>query len=494
MPLQTGSAPPVARGEPGWVDALARRTPLVIVGYFAFAALLRATTPGGLGLDEAEIMVQAQSLEASYGAQPPLYAWLQAAAFAVLGPGKPALALVKNAVLASAFLGVWVAARRAGGERRIALAAVLALALIPGVSWEAQRALAHTPLALATAAAALAVFVDLRARGGLGRHLLLGFVLGLGVLSYWSAVFVAAGVFATLVLRRRAPWRHVLAVAAVASVVVAPTAVWYLLHWQEAIGVVGRAEYASAAPLTARLTALTALAHGALATLALPLAALALVLAPRPVGERVDRVAPELRADLSWAVALTAAILAAVVLGMGLSQVKERWLTPVLFAVPLLALLRWPARVNARRLGWMACLAGAVLIGVLAGLQWNWRIGDGEPPPQSEPFAPLADRLAAGADVVLAENEWIGGNLLLRAPELRVLTPENHRLGIEASPPATLVWRASSGETPPAALLALFAERFGAAPALGDVDAVTTPRASPHDAAGPFVILIVEAR
>ncbi|MFP4125140.1 MAG: glycosyltransferase family 39 protein, partial [Alphaproteobacteria bacterium] len=145
-------------------DRVAAAAPLLIVAYFALNGLLRTFVPGGLGLDEAELVLHAQRLELGYGPQPPLYGWLQAAAFALFGVEKAALALVKNAVLATAFLAVWAAARGAGADARLAFAAVLATALVPGITWEAQRALAHTPLALAAAAVALAAFVACRVR------------------------------------------------------------------------------------------------------------------------------------------------------------------------------------------------------------------------------------------------------------------------------------------------------------------------------------------
>jgi 4-amino-4-deoxy-L-arabinose transferase-like glycosyltransferase len=472
------------------VDRVAAAAPLWILGYFALNALLRSIVPGGLGVDEAELVLHAQSLELAYGPQPPLYGWLQAAAFGLFGLEKAALALVKNAVLAGAFLGVWATARRAGADARLAFAAVLAMALIPGITWEAQRALAHTPLALAAASVALAAFVVCRRRGGALAHLLLGAALAVAALSYWSAAFVGFGIVATLVFRRRAPWRDVALVPAPAVLLVAPTALWYGLHLDALGEAAGRVEANVAGPAAT----LAALGEATAATLALPLVALALLLARPPTAPGATGPAPGVRADLAWVVGLGAAAFGVLALAAGLEEVKERYLTPVAFAVPLLMLACFPRRLTAARTRIFAVLVGMVALGVSAGLQWNWRIGDDEPPPQAAPFAPLAARLAADGEVVFAASEWVGGNLRFRAPALAVLTPENAAMRLDVEPPVQLVWQVSRGDDPPPELLALFAERFGRPPRLGGVDRLAAPFARPFETAEPFALHRAVAR
>lgn len=471
-------------------DRVAAAGPLLIVAYFALNGLLRSLVPGGLGLDEAELVLHAQSLELGYGPQPPLYGWLQAAAFALFGVEKAALALVKNAVLATAFLAVWAAARGAGADARLAFAAVLAMALVPGITWEAQRALAHTPLALAAAAVALAAFVACRARGGARAHLVLGAALAAAALAYWSAAFVGLGIVAALVLRRRAPWRHVALALAPPVLLTAPTAVWYLSNRAALVEAASRVEVDAAGPLGT----LAALGEAVAATLALPLAVLALLLA-RPANASGARgLVPDLRTDLSWVSGLALASFAALALATGLDEVKERYLTPVAFAVPL-SVLAWAAgRLTAARARRLAVLVGVVVLGVSAGLQWNWRIGTDGPPPQAAPFAPLAGRIAAEGDVVFAANEWVGGNLRFAAPTLAVLTPDNAAMGLDVAPPVQLVWPAAQGDAPPAELLALFAARFGREPRLAGVDRLQAPYAPPHADAAPFVLRRAVAR
>ncbi|MEO1471701.1 MAG: glycosyltransferase, partial [Pseudomonadota bacterium] len=80
-------------GEAGMLAGIAW-APVAILVYFALQAASRVLAPGGLNLDEAEQMVAVQALDWGYGAQPPLYTWLQIAVFQVTGEGKLGLALL----------------------------------------------------------------------------------------------------------------------------------------------------------------------------------------------------------------------------------------------------------------------------------------------------------------------------------------------------------------------------------------------------------------
>jgi len=476
------------------LDRLARLTPLVVVAYFALNALLRALTPGGLGLDEAQIMVHAQSLEWGYGLQPPLYAWLQRGAFALAGEGKAALAAVKYGLLAAALLGVWAAARLAGAGVAATATATLLLMLIPGIAWEAQRALTHTPLALALAAWAFAAFAYARRRGGFVAHLVLGLVLGAGVLAKWNGVFIVVGVVGAMLLCPPRRPRAAALVLAVAMATVAPTGVWYLADWGEAGRAFGEIDTAERAAWTAAPGVLLGFAEGVAATLGLVALALVLLLARRPVRPGASAVDAAVRRDLSVAVALAAAGVLVAALVTGTTEVKERWLTPVLFAVPLATILGAPARVTARRFARLALVIAPLALAITAGLQWNWRLGDGEPPPQTAPFGAIAAAIRGDGDVIFASDDWIGGNLRLRAPELAVLTPATAKLGLDIAPPVQLVWRADDGTAPPPALVALFRERFGRAPRLASSERLAAAYPPPHADAGPLELRRALAR
>ena len=84
--------------------ALSHRSPVahplawLLALSLAHVAVRVAISPA-LKWDEAEQMLWSQQLRAGYGAQPPLYTWLQWGANALLGPSVLALALVKGVLM-----------------------------------------------------------------------------------------------------------------------------------------------------------------------------------------------------------------------------------------------------------------------------------------------------------------------------------------------------------------------------------------------------------
>ncbi len=66
---------------------------------FALHLALRAAVSETLQLDEAEQIFLTQEFRLGYGSQPPLYTWLQAGVFVLVGKGVPGLALLKSLLL-----------------------------------------------------------------------------------------------------------------------------------------------------------------------------------------------------------------------------------------------------------------------------------------------------------------------------------------------------------------------------------------------------------
>ena len=69
----------------------------------------RVAVSPALELDEAEQALWSQALSWGYGSQPPLYTWLQAGWFALLGPGVLALSSLKFMLLGRTLVLVWLA-------------------------------------------------------------------------------------------------------------------------------------------------------------------------------------------------------------------------------------------------------------------------------------------------------------------------------------------------------------------------------------------------
>jgi 4-amino-4-deoxy-L-arabinose transferase-like glycosyltransferase len=345
--------------------------------------------------------------------------------------------------------------------------------LIPGFAWEAQRALTHTPLAVATGAVSLVVFLMLRRRPTPAAHALLGLMLGVGLLSKVNAALPAAGMIGTLLLWPVAPRRLVLLTLAVAAAMIAPTTLWSLARIPLAtreVDPLGGADWVSV-----RLAGAGALAVAVASLFAIVVPAhVALFLRPAlRLGAPSETAAA--RADLARLLVLTAGALLLTVLGAGAIDVKERWLVPVLLPVPLLLAL-WAERAfDGPRLAWFLSLVGVLALAVAVVLPVNWQSGRRRMPHENAPFETLAPRLAGDAATVLAASNWIGGNLRREAPHLAVLTPQMPDLGIAAAHPARLVWPAAAGSEPPPELLALMHHRLGTAATAGPATVLEAP-------------------
>ena len=455
-------------------DRLAALVPAAIVAYFALQSVARLAIPGGLGLDEAEKMVTAQALAWGYGAQPPLYTWLQIGVFALTGEGLAGLSLLKNALLVLTFLGLWSLARQLGADRVTAAAAALGLFLVPAIAWESQRALTHSVLATAVAVWTMAAAIWAVERGGSARWALVGLALGVGLIAKGTYAPLAAGLLiagAALPWARSRGWWIALGVAL--PVVAGPT-LWTVLNWDLAsqsvhkFGIEGETSRIGAA-----LVALWQVARVLLSSLA-PVVAVFAVTLGLSGWAWTSRTTPGQRLlEASLLLGMLTVVIAG--LAVGATGLKGRWLQPLLVFVPLVLAMRivpLAERRGVRVLG-IAGIAAAVAMAV--ALPWNLGLGTRNPPHQAAPIACLAAQAPLGDGLVLAENTFLGGNLRLADPRLAVTIPAMAGLNRDATP-SVLVWLGQGDASePPAALVALLQRRIGAAALPGTVRFAEAP-------------------
>ena len=408
----------------------------IALAYFAAHVALRVAVSPAPELDEAEQLLWTRELAWGYGAQPPLYTWLQWAVFEALGVSMLGLALLKNALLLATYVALaWAAAPLVGGSAALLAASMLWL---PQIGWESQRDLTHTVLATTCAATALALFVRIACAPRRWHYVAFGAVVGLGVLAKYNLVVFHALLVGTALalpeLRPRILTRRTLLAVAVALAVVAPHAVWALQHLDEVTG--GTARKMGLAPdggVAARLGGVGSAAAAAASVVAPWVLAFGILVAwptrraargARP-GATDPRRALARRAVGVYAVLLAAA-LAAMALAGGVTHFKGRWLQPMLFAVPLAGWLLLPAPASAaveRRFARATAALALVLlaaIGLRAPLD-GWR---GEPDELNEPVAALAARIREleprPATLVVAPSR-LAAAMRLQFPEARVL-------------------------------------------------------------------------
>ncbi|MGQ9724580.1 MAG: glycosyltransferase family 39 protein, partial [Tepidimonas sp.] len=208
-----------------------------MAAYFGVHAAVRVLVSPSPELDEAEQLIWTQHRALGYGTQPPLYTWLQALWFDVVGVSVLGLTTFKNGLLWVCHVAVAAALRPIVGTRA-AIVAAASMLWLPTIGWESQRDLTHTVLATALAAVGLWLFVRIALHGRWQDYLVFGLVAGAGLLAKYNfmlflAVLVtaAAGVPA---LRPRVFTTHTVLSVSVALAVVAPHLLWVLNHWDAA--------------------------------------------------------------------------------------------------------------------------------------------------------------------------------------------------------------------------------------------------------------------
>ena len=392
----------------------------------------RVVVSPALELDEAEQALWSQTLAWGYGSQPPLYTWLQAGWFALLGPGVLALSSLKFMLLGLTLVLVWRTALPLMPERA-ALWAAASLLLIPAMGWESLRDLTHSVLLTCLVAATWwALLRQLRQPHPSG-FALLGLLLGLGMLSKYSFALFAAVLGGALLslpagralLRTSGAWW----LPVVALLVVLPHGLWLLEHWQAASGpTMGKLQSAGAQHPVVR--GMWSLVKAVLSNLLL-FALLALLAfrsgwwRARPSAATGDASPGYSPADavlplFGRYLLLLALVLAGLVIVGGVTHIKGRWLYPLLCAVPLMA-FAWKPGLAVHRGG---KVFGGMLLG-MAVLVWLalslrvWANGQrGAPDELNEPVAALAGALRAagydGRSPIVAGDPVLAGQLRLQ--------------------------------------------------------------------------------
>ncbi|WP_165873508.1 glycosyltransferase family 39 protein [Parasulfuritortus cantonensis] len=387
------------------------------LAYFAVNALSQCLVSPTAELDQAQQLVLSQDLSWGYGPQPPLYSWLVNLLFALTGPSLAVLYAVKVALLGLLVAGMLQAAREIGLDARARLLAVAGLALIPQFVWESQRDLTHSVLATVCAVWTLWALFRLYRAPSLANHVLLGVLVGLGVLSKYNfGFFVLALIGAALLTpayRRRLLTPRLLLAVAVALLVLAPHLAWFAGHAGAATASSAKFKMAGGFAPAGAVSVL----YAVLAFLG-PLI-LAYALSWRRAGGRPAALDGAHTGLLVRLALVMLGLLMAFVLVTGATHVKDRWMQPLFFFVPLLAAMTVAhARVF---LG----LAGAIALAVAVLLpgQALWASLHDKASRRNLPYAELAAALRAEAgrpDVILASNELLAGNMRLAFPDSRV--------------------------------------------------------------------------
>jgi 4-amino-4-deoxy-L-arabinose transferase-like glycosyltransferase len=486
------SATSVAADAPR--SGIAARFLLFITAYFVLQAALRLLAVDSLGLDDAEMVVITQDLAVGYGSQPPLYNWLQMGAFWLFGFGAPAIDILHFVLLWAVYVLMFLSARIVLADELKAAVVALGLFAIPQIGWEALHSHTHTLLSLTLAAATLLAMLRVMDTGSWGRYLVLAVCFALGALAKYSyipfavALLVAAATLPEM--RRRVLSLRMAAAIVLALILVGPHLYWVWTHLAETLSRTAKFKIDDDAGLVfAWGRGFVAMAVGVAGYVGLSLAVfaaaaflpIARATAPAPVRPGL----PEGRAFILRTLAVALGLVLVAVLATRATEVKERWLQPVLFVLPLALMIVVEPRLNvvrAQLLAWVMAGIGVVLMAALAVV---YLVPDlaGAPLRANAPFAAFAAdirELGFEDGTILAENHYIAGNLKLHMPNVTVAEPEYGLWPVPAggrTAPVLLAW-SGKRDRPPEALRELY-ERLCGADGL-DADAAPTRLREPY--------------
>lgn len=389
--------------------------------------LVRVAISPALKWDEAEQMLWSQQLALGYGAQPPLYTWLQWGVNQVFGPSVLALSLLKHSLLALTYVLMYLAGRELLGARG-AWWASASMLLLPPLGWYSVRDQTHTILVTAMTCAAWWLLLRIVRRPRPQDFAWLGLVCACGMLAKYSfALVIVVMLVAALsvadgrkALFARGWWWAPL----VGALAVAPHALWLLSHVQEATA---DTLYKMQVQRDRSLAeSLLNLFDGVLGMLLL-FALLALWAFRSALWRRPVKPAAPWAQTVFWRyLGLMLLALLGMVLFAGVTTFKGRWLLPLLCVAPLAMFAARPElQLHPRAARYTGAVVGMALLLLLAAGLRPWFSGlRGEADELNHPAVALAEQLRAlgydGRGDIIAADHMMAGMLRTRFPKAHV--------------------------------------------------------------------------
>ncbi|WP_082453343.1 glycosyltransferase family 39 protein [Rhizobium sp. Leaf262] len=432
--------------------------------YFLLQIIIRQLVPAALRVDEAQQVLFAQWLALGYDAQPPLYNWYQQAIFTVFGTSMATVALAKNLIL-FLFFAVYVKiAELVLDNRRFVVVAAFTLFVIPQMFWQAQRDLTHTAMLMLTFALLLYGSIRLIQRPTLMGYILVGVAAGLGMLSKYNFALALPALLVAVWFhpqgRARLLDKRFMLTIAISVLVFLPHLFW-LVHNLAFASEVTLQRMAEDAPDNRFLQVGRGLARfvaGSLIIAAVPALLLGLsAWREQKLPRKTQSV--WFRFFLHYFIAI-AVLMAIVILTTTMTELRDRWLLPLLLPGPILAALyleryvadldRFVSRFLTIPLIMMALVPVALLVthplmaslGRTSNSNYDW-----------EAFQRHIVEIEKLSPSVIVTPNWpTGGNLRFVFKDVPVATTiyddYDPPFAISESHPALMVWVGNDLEVP----------------------------------------------
>ncbi|MBY3489631.1 ArnT family glycosyltransferase [Rhizobium laguerreae] len=425
---------------------------VLLAAYFVLQVGVRLATSHSLDLDEAEQAFRSQWLAAGYGPQPPFYNWLQYTVFQFAGVSLTALSIVKNLLLFISYLLYGLTARLVLRDKALVAIATLGLLTIPQMAFEMQRDLTHTVAVFFSASIFFYGFIRSLKQPSLASYLIAGIGIGFGLLAKYNfAILPAAALIAALSdsrLRLRIfDWRLMLT-AVVALIITLPHLFWLKdnLDFATARTLEKMTASGDASYLMQVSMGISSLALATISFAGLTVAVFAIVFG--------KSLRPALASRSQWTRLLErmmlvffAGILLLIVFG-GAAGIKDRWLVPMLFILPLYFCLKIEAAgvTTDRAFRRFIPILAVIMIGVPAALYGSVATArfTGHYERLNRPYTGMLETLRKQDEpaAILAGDSLLAGNLRQDIPGVPVLSVDYPGFNPDLSSrrPLLLVW------------------------------------------------------
>lgn len=400
--------------------------------------LLRALNTSVLGTDDMFENVLVQTLEPGYMLrQPPLYEWLLWSSQQIFGPTIQAALFLKYGLISIAALFLFLIARKAITDPRLAALCAFSYSLYYQFGWNLHEGVTHTVVLTTACAISAFLFIKALETGKIGFYLLFGAAAGAGLLGKHSyPIFVVALLLAAAsdrVWRGRLRLSGLLLVPLAAVLVYSPYAYWIVSEGLKLLSSVSQTMGVSAQTSHALRAGegLGKLAFGLLG-FSVPLVPLLLLLFwPRYIGRKAADV-PSVNdvARLCGRTVLAMILLTALMIVVtGATYVKERHMHPLMLLLPIFLFADLERFGFRRQWRWLTVIivafAAVAFFARVPALFAPDRFWCGGKCRHMKPYedlkAPLS-ALGAGNATLIADDGYTGGNLRVLFPGARVVT------------------------------------------------------------------------
>ncbi|MGB3223954.1 MAG: glycosyltransferase family 39 protein [Desulforhopalus sp.] len=397
--------------------------------YFTLHIVLRVFLSDSLDYDEAEQALLGQWLLPGYTEQPPLYTWIQHGLFRLLGENVLAVSLLKNSLLFFTYVFVFLSGKAILEDTRLAILAACSLLFIPQIGWESQRDMTHTTLVVCAAAASFWQSLRLVKNQNFVNYCIFGLLLSIGILGKANfALFIATLLLTMLTfsegIKTILSPRFLMSILVVA-LLTGPYFLWMYNNQDIVFSVTHKFKFALE---NYQMQGIISLLSKVFLFLT-PMWLIFLLIFPAGFVRNQNPQADFHHQYIKRYLLILFLLLLIVVLVFKVTYVKDRWLQPLLFVVPLFFFSRLdPSLISLKRfkifLSVIAFTATAVYIAFtirVAGASYIDRFTR-----LNYPFTAIADDLRQSGfsnGLIMSNNRFLAGNMRIQFPESTALIP-----------------------------------------------------------------------